>query len=1165
MREQRTSVRGRLQRARRAWLRRRLREALVVWLSRLLPGLALLFGAGLLLPPTPAWSIVAGVTGALWILLSALLWLGLPLRRPPSPTAYALWLEERGGLARNELINALDLEREADRWSRAISRDLVRLALWRATERIAGLPLGRLHRTRRLRRPLVTALGAVACVALLVGLWPLRSGDSLRLFLSAGDARVLPEIALRVGPGDTKIERGQSLTVRAEVSGRRRPASAEIEMRAAGGEWARARMARGTERDSLGADGAQDTYLFLLGGLGADMQYRVATGWAASPVYTIRVLERLQASGYHKRYTPPAYTGLATQEETSSVGDLAGVAGTRVELEVRHRRSGISGRLEFAGQRSAMPLRPLDGRRLGASWTLERTAAYWVELTDAQEGEQWRSDTFHVAVVPDLPPVVRLLSPPDVILLPEDQQVALEIDAVDDFGLRDLALIYGRGSDDPERRALPLEPEAREARLRYVWDLETVTLLPGQELHYYLQVRDNNGRDGPQSGETSLHTIRFPSLAELYQLEERERRAEIADLEETLQGQQTLREELEEVAREMLKEEQVSWEKQQEIADLVARQQQLAERVEAIRQSLESSQARMQNQNLFTPEMVAQIEEIQQLMGEIQSREFHQLVERMQQALRDVDREALQRAMEEMKFSQEEITQSLDRTLEMLRRLLAVEQLDELLQKIMALEMRQAEINRQLEMVRAIEREVPSAADSSGASPAEPTEASEPTDAEEAADAGSDGTDAPSEQGEAESPLSPETAADLAAEQKRLEEELEALREALAELEASSRENLAELSEALEEYRRNNSFKETREQMKQAQQAMNQCQRQTALKFGRKAREGLQKMQGGMMAMKQRLSAEEAEALARALYEIAHRLVHASQVQEALAAAGARLGPRELALRQQELYEEISVVSDSLLAVARKTPTITRGHLRALGEVLRDIARARDQLTAGRRPAALALTSESSRKLNAATKALLEAAMQARGMCSSNCNNPFNQMQMLTGQQSALNRDTAEMLAAGQMPRLSAGQQEARMRLAARQEMVRQGLSEIQGELEGSGKLLGEIDDVLEEMEEVERELRARDADRRIVERQERILSRLLSAQRSLRKQDQTEQRQSRVGVDPQPRTSPPAVEMGHTPAERLRRAMLRGSQDPVPVEYRRIIELYMQQLMQDR
>lgn len=1174
MKPRRAEISSCLRRARRArWLRSAL-EGSVAWLGFCLPGLALLLLIGFLLPPTPIWSALAVGAAGLWSLIGFALWFLGPFLRYPSLSGYALWLEKRAGLDRNELINALALERERGRWERhPISRDLVDLSLARARERFAGLRLGVLHRGRRL---LPGLLCGAAALFVLLGAWvisPVRFADSARLFLSAGQASVLPGIAIAVVPGDAKLERGCSVAIRARISGRRRPRGAEIEMRQPGAAWVRARMTGGEPSDRTAevgeADSAaagrggikrgEDNYAFLLGALSGDIEYRVHTGWGNSPVYRLHVVERLQAVGYRKVYEPPAYTGISPQREISSTGDLAAIAGTRVTLEVMHRRRGASGEIHYKDQWRSLPLAPAGSELLRGSWVLEETGSYCVELIDEVEQERWVSDTFHVEVVPDLEPSVRLLSPPEVIQIPPDMRVALEIDCVDDFGLTELALIYGRATDDPIRKILGTWDDRKEARLTFNWNLEEVHILPGQDLHYYLQVLDNDARAGPKLGETPLCTIRFPGLAEMYVQAEEDRREDIESVEDVLRGQETLRKELEKVAREMLKEDRISWEKQQEIQDLIMRQEAVAQKVEELHQSLDASQQRMENQNLFSMEMIEQLHEIQELVREVQSDEFRALVDRMRQALESLDRREMQEAMREMKLTQEEISQSLDRTLQMLRRLLAEERLDRILQKMNELEARQAEVNRQLEMDTA---QAPG--DSLSADAEESSDGSEerPPGSEERPP-GSD-QQSPGDEDEERS-LSPEEAEALQAQQEAIRRELEKLQEALEELRKSSGEGLEDLAKALDEFQQDPSLRETLERMREARESMSQCSRSNALKFGRKAREGLQQMQAGLGQMSQQMDAAKAEALARALYNIANRLVRASLVQEEMVRVAERLSTREMAVREQEIHDEIDTVGDSLLQVARETPVIKRGHLRALGEILRDLERAKDLFESGRRRPAVSLAGETSRALNAATKSLLEAAANVKGTCSSSCPNPFNQMQCLSAQQNELNQQTQKLMGACQTPRLTMGQQESMMRMAARQEMIRQGLQQIQGQLESSGKLMGDLDEVIREMEEVVEELRARKAEQRIIERQERVLSRLLSAQRSIRKRDRTEERLAQTGVNPGQRPSPAWVETGRSPAERLQRAMLRGSKDPVPAEYRRMVEIYMQLLLRSR
>lgn len=1119
------SFAARLEQSKRARARRRFLESLARWVSLCVPALGLFFLLALWLPPTRLISALLAALAAAVILTTFGRQLLMPLLRAPGLRAYALWLEDRAGLMRNELINALSLERDAARWeAHPISRELLARATRRGAEVLGRLPLAQLHATRRLW-PLWgrAALGLLPFLA--AGLIsPPRFGDALQLFLCAGSARVIPEVELVVTPGDLRVERGASLEIEARVTGRRRPSEMRIEMRAArpDASWSGAEMIRAEDAPARDTD----RYGFLASALKGDFEYRIAGGWVASPIYKIRVQERLQAIGYRKHYEPPSYTRMPPQREISSRGDLAAIAGSRVTLEVRHRRPGAQGELRFtsaAGRPSIQRMRATDAHVLQTAWTLAENGSYVVALRDPAEGDAWVSDSFKVEVVPDLEPVVQLLSPPEAIMMPPDMHVSLLIDCVDDFGMTELVLIYGRPEDDPARRILAEWQNEREARLTFNWNLEELPILPGQELHYYLQVLDNDPIHGPKIGETSVHTIRFPSMAEMYAAMDQQREQEVTSVEDAIDIQEELRKELKKVSQEMLREENISWEKAQEIEDLLERQEQLAGKIEEIQQSLDESRQRMETQNLFSMEMIDKIQEIKELTEQIQSEEFRQLLERMQRSLENVDRRELQQAMEEMKITQEEISQSLDRTLNMLKQLMAEEKLDHLMEKMESLRAEQETINKQLEQ------------------------------------------GAPSDSTAGDRPLSPEEAAELAARQGELQKQLEELQSEISDLqkECSQESACKDLAEKLgQQQEKQKSQPDAKEQMKQAQEALEQKDRRQALKFGRKASQSLEQMEAGMSAMKMEMNLEKAEQIARALYNIANRLIAVSMEQEGLTDTAEEINPHDLALLQQDLHDEIAVVGDSLFAVARETPVIKPDNLRAIAKALREIATARDHLESGRRRSAVSMVGESSRSLNAATKMLLEAATQAQSQCAASCNSPFNKMQSLTNQQSDLNEEMREMMGQCQTPRQQMAQGEAMMRMAARQEMIKQGLSEVREELGQSGKKMGELDSAVQEMEELVEEMRARNADRRLIQRQEDILSRLLSAQRSIRKRDESEERKSRVGSNPGARQAPGPAQMGESAAEQLRRAMLRGAKDPVPAEYRSMVDRYLRSLL---
>jgi hypothetical protein len=165
--------------------------------------------------------------------------------------------------------------------------------------------------------------------------------------------------------------------------------------------------------------------------------------------------------------------------------------------------------------------------------------------------------------------------------------------------------------------------------------------------------------------------------------------------------------------------------------------------------------------------------------------------------------------------------------------------------------------------------------------------------------------------------------------------------------------------------------------------------------------------------------------------------------------------------------------------------------------------------------------------------------------------------------QQELNQQTqslSQQLARGRLSP-KAGQ-EALQQLAARQEAIRRGLEEIQGELEGRRDVLGRLDQLGQEVKDVVEELNRGNVDRKLIERQEKILNRLLTAERSLRKQDQDERRVSRTGEDPA-RTHAPAelTEKDLGKREPIEEEIMQGRSDPFPLRYRSLIDAYFRAL----
>src|SRR4030095_10922607 len=117
--------------------------------------------------------------------------------------------------------------------------------------------------------------------------------------------------------------------------------------------------------------------------------------------------------------------------------------------------------------------------------------------------------------------------------------------------------------------------------------------------------------------------------------------------------------------------------------------------------------------------------------------------------------------------------------------------------------------------------------------------------------------------------------------------------------------------------------------------------------------------------------------------------------------------------------------------------------------------------------------------------------------------------------QSDLNRETRSLAQRlSEQMRLNAGDREQLGRLADEQARIRQQLEQIQKEEEAKRQMLGRLDQAQQEMKEVEEVLRSGATGGELEQKQQRILSRLLDAQRSLNGRDFDPQRESRPGED---------------------------------------------------
>jgi hypothetical protein len=191
--------------------------------------------------------------------------------------------------------------------------------------------------------------------------------------------------------------------------------------------------------------------------------------------------------------TPPAYVG-GRGETFTSPAQISVLAGSRVRLEVASAAEGVAA--EIAGQSR------LSLTRNGAGFAGEWIAAHSTAVAIRPDGGEGRDAKFlSVMVVPDAPPVIRVLTPgKDVTVAGPKGRITIEVDAQDDLGLASLAVRFTKASGGGEALTftegeVPLNltrVDERHWRGRADWVLDGLELSEGDVLVYRAVARDRN-------------------------------------------------------------------------------------------------------------------------------------------------------------------------------------------------------------------------------------------------------------------------------------------------------------------------------------------------------------------------------------------------------------------------------------------------------------------------------------------------------------------------------------------------------------------------------------------------------------------------------------------------------------------------------------------------
>jgi hypothetical protein len=452
---------------------------------------------------TPGAILAARIGLALAIAALVAVFFVRPLLRRVSDEQVALYLEEHEPSLQEAIVSAVAATRMSAESEAVQSAALVRKLVETAVARSQAIEHGRRVEQQPVRRYTAAILATALAGLMLLAFGPayLRNAASAILVFSR-DVEASVPYKIDVKPGNATVSRGADQVITAQLSGFDSEDAALMVRKGADAQFERMPMVRGE-------NGGYDGMLF---DLASNLDYYVEAEGVRSGTFTLKVVELPYVQKLELEYHFPAYTGLAPQKIEDG-GDIAVLRGTEVRVRAVPTMATSGGQVVIE-KSSAYALAPAPDGALTGSFKVDKDGLYHVEM-DAPTGERVNaSPQYTIDVLSDGPPTVSIAKPGRDTQVSPIEEVFVEARADDDFGVKNLELVYSvNGGESKTLRLFSGQKRMPEVSAGHTFYLEELALKPGDFVSYFARATDNDAVQGAKAATSDIYFMRIRPLS----------------------------------------------------------------------------------------------------------------------------------------------------------------------------------------------------------------------------------------------------------------------------------------------------------------------------------------------------------------------------------------------------------------------------------------------------------------------------------------------------------------------------------------------------------------------------------------------------------------------------------------------------------------------------
>lgn len=878
----------------------------------------------------------------------------------------------------------------------------------------------------------------------------------------------------------------------------------------------------------------------------------------SSSKYYIAVSDYPVVKKFFVTITPPAVSGLPERRLNENEGNVICPEGSQISFYLESNKELSKAGITLNGRFIDFNV---SGDKANGSITASQTGKYKFTLKDVNGTDGKNAMEYNITVNSNQPPVVTIIEPQEVnYVIKAQSEILLRARISDDYGFSSLKLFYALANSNssaaPNFSSLTIPVmnlTATALEVPYIWNFPR----PGknQRVEYYLEVTDNTGK----SAKSELRTLSYLSASDLLKETEKLTKEIKADLNSIIKNVENLSQQSQQSRNLMKTNEELGLNdpnQKQQIQDKV---ENLQNTLQDTQNKIEQSLNELQKTNMLNDKTLEQYMKLQEMFNQINTAELQEMLKKIQDALKKNNPQELRDAMKNFNFDEEMFKKNMEKLMDLMKKIENLQKLGELTQKL-------DDITKQQESLK-----------------------------NETQNADQNDRQKMSELANKQNEIKQQT--------NEFKEKLKDAVEQMKELQKKGSDDMnpKKFEELMKKMDQKNTESKMQKSSEQMQNDKNESE-ETQEEIMKDLNEMNEEMQESLSMMLD--TQDMSEKMMNKMKDIKNNLEELSKKQGELKKKTEDLNSgdkKEFSNKSREqsgLQKDLSQNIDDLMSMSKDGMPITPELGKELGNSYNKMDQASDNLEKNQKSDAVGNQGKAKQSLDNAAKMLgdMLAEMERQSSMSGKSGkdgksgkgkmnelmqqlaNVIAQQQGLAGQMGQLGqngkegkegkngktgkdgKDGSEGFSQEQMKQID--------KLRMEQQQIEKSFEELQKEFEeekkrSGEKLLGDLNEIKKEMNEVIKQMSEYNVDDKLIEKQNRILSRMLDAQLSQREKDFEQKRESKPGENVVRNSPPEIILSGPNSFNALKEEFLKIQKNGYNEDYEMLISKYLLQLKQ--